>query len=71
MTSPKLACPHCGEWESRVSPDITVGYRVTDQGGYRRVRVCEHCHGRFTSIESVEGPLPPKIVQPPSRIHNI
>lgn len=70
MTSPKLCCPSCGGLESLVRPDCSVGYRITEDGGFRRVRACVACGARFTSIERVEG-LFQKKPAPPERNRNI
>src|SRR6185369_12121313 len=56
MTSPKLCCPHCQQFESRVVDSRQTKWRKAELTGhiYRR-RECEHCHQRFTTQEVVIG----------------
>jgi transcriptional regulator NrdR family protein len=51
MTSPKLCCPFCSQFESRVVETRAV----TDNRHVWRRRQCEHCGKRFTTQEAVVG----------------
>jgi len=44
---PKIPCPQCGEWDSKVRDG-----RPDPRGrGYRRKRVCQACGMQFITIE--------------------
>jgi transcriptional regulator NrdR family protein len=47
---PKLACPYCGHWFSKV-----IGHgEPTHTGGFKRYRRCESCKQRYRGIEKAE-----------------
>jgi len=47
--TPKLECPHCGEWESRV----TDARPSTDGIAFCRRRECLACGHRYTTDEKI------------------
>ena len=55
---PRVPCPVCGEWRSRVLPRQLRP--ATD--GHRRWRVCEQGH-EFVTIEHAEKSDPPQRVE--------
>lgn len=46
---PKVPCPRCGEWASRVKDGRP------SRSGYRRLRICQHCGERYRTLEQVSG----------------
>lgn len=62
MTQPKLRCPHCGEFLSKV-----IDSRGNAKTVWRRRR-CESCGKKFSTAEQV---IPPKKATPKTRHHNI
>ena len=69
MTTPKIACPYCGDLQSKVTdarPAKSVGVSVRGDGVLRR-RECLHCHRRYTTSEILIGKYSP----PPSSNHYI
>jgi transcriptional regulator NrdR family protein len=51
-TTPKLACPSCGHWISRVVP-YKPPQRPQERRGeaYVRLRECQACHTQWTTEE--------------------
>lgn len=45
---PRVPCPHCGSWHSRVKDSRS------DARGYRRKRRCDDCERTFYTIERPE-----------------
>lgn len=64
MTQPKLRCPACGEYGSRV-----VDSRPSLTGGVYRRRECLTCFQRYSTEESIH-PYPPEPMKD-SAHHNI
>ncbi len=54
---PKLRCPSCGRYTSRVLPRSDI---QQDDETYRRVRECIHCRTRYVTTERVERVVRPK-----------
>jgi transcriptional regulator NrdR family protein len=54
---PKLRCPRCGRYTSRVMPRSDL---QRDDEAYRRVRQCLHCLTRYVTAERVERVVRPK-----------
>ena len=51
--SDKLACPHCGHFQSSVLPhSMTPAEQLTE--GYWRRRVCLQCRGVFATEERIK-----------------
>lgn len=48
---PKLRCPTCGRYTSRVLPRSDL---QRNDEAYRRLRQCVHCQTRYTTVEQVE-----------------
>lgn len=44
--SPKVQCPKCGGWQSKVRDG-----RPVNEGGYKRKRECEACGKVFFTVE--------------------
>lgn len=53
-TIPKIACPHCGEYDSRVTD--TRAASVDDEGLVIRRRKCLACGRRFKTYEALLEP---------------
>jgi transcriptional regulator NrdR family protein len=53
MITPKLCCPFCAQFESRVTMS-----RPMAGDGFRRVRSCLHCKRSYTTVEILEHRLP-------------
>lgn len=51
--TPKLRCPHCGAYRSRV---VDSRVRGTDEPSIRRTRVCLACSRRYGTAERVLAP---------------
>ena len=47
--APKIPCPKCGSFRSRVKDG-----RSADDGAYRRRRQCRDCGTRFMTLERYE-----------------
>jgi transcriptional regulator NrdR family protein len=51
---PKVLCPHCGHWDSKV-----VGHGIpTHKGSYKRTRQCQACRKPYHTLESAISRLP-------------
>lgn len=49
MTQPKIACPHCGQYLSKV----IRSQAPVDTEGFSRRRECEACGWRFNTLETI------------------
>ena len=48
--APKVPCPQCGGFRSRVKEGRST------EDGYRRNRICRDCRTRFVTLETFERP---------------